>query len=401
MRAQKPLARAASPKTSQAETHDSAGQPQRLWIERVRATDFRNYETLALDLDERPVVLTGPNGAGKTNLLEALSLLAPGRGLGRAQFGEMTRRGARGGWAVSVKLHCASGLVEIGTGFNSADETSARSVRIDGNSIRGTSTLGQYVRTVWLTPAMDGLFTGAAGERRRFLDRLIQSLDPGYRTCVSRFERAMSQRNRLLENGETSAALYEGLETQMAETGVAMAAARLDTVARLGGGTDEERHGNAFPWAVLALEGVLEQRLQSEAAVDTEDAYREMLGRSRKRDRAAKRTLEGPHRCDLIVGHGPKSAPARSCSTGEQKALLIGLVLAHARLVKQQSNGFAPLILLDEIVAHLDADRRAGLFGELQRLEAQAWMTGTDRTHFESWGENAQLLNVDNGSVST
>ena len=209
----------------------------------------------------------------------------------------------------------------------------------------------------------------------------------------------MRQRNRLLDDGETSAALYEGLETQMAETGVAMAAARLDTVARLGGGMDTERQGNAFPWAVLALEGVLEQRLQSEAAVDTEDAYREMLGRSRELDRAAKRTLEGPHRSDLIVGHGPKSAPARECSTGEQKALLIGLVLAHARLVKQLSNGFAPLILLDEIVAHLDEERRAGLFDELRRLEAQAWMTGTDAAHFKSWGENAQMFTVENGCV--
>jgi DNA replication and repair protein RecF len=311
----------------------------------------------------------------------------------------MTRRDASGGWAVSVKLHSASGLVDIGTGFNADDETSARSVRIDGETMRGTSALGHYVCAVWLTPAMDGLFTGAAGERRRFLDRLIQSLDPGYRTCVSHFERAMRQRNRLLEDGETSSAQFEGLETQMAETGVAMAAARLDTVARLGGGTDTERKGSAFPWAVLALEGVLEQRLHNEAAVDTEDAYREMLGRTRERDRAARRTLDGPHRSDLIVGHGPKSAPARACSTGEQKALLIGLVLAHARLVKQQSNGVAPLILLDEIVAHLDEERRAGLFDELQRLEAQAWMTGTDANHFDSWGEKAQRFNVENGCV--
>ncbi|GBE42523.1 DNA replication and repair protein RecF [bacterium BMS3Bbin10] len=366
----------------------------------MRATDFRNYKSLVLDLDSRPVVLTGPNGAGKTNLLEAVSLLTPGRGLGRAQFGEMTRRSAGGGWAVNARLHCRSGEVNIGTGYADSDETTARSVRIDGENARGSGALGQYARTVWLTPSMDGLFSGPAGERRRFLDRLIQSLDPGYRSCVSRFERAMRQRNRLLEDGETSAVLFEGLETQMAETGVAMAAARLEAVAGLGGGADAEGPGNAFPWAVLALEGVLEQRLQREAAVDAEDAYREMLRRSRIRDRAAKRTLEGPHRSDLIVGHGPKSAPARECSTGEQKALLIGLVLAHSRLVKRQSNGFAPLILLDEIVAHLDEERRAGLFGELKRLEAQAWMTGTDAIHFESWGENAQSFNVDDGSVS-
>ncbi len=365
----------------------------------MRATDFRNYETLNLDLDARPVVLTGANGAGKTNLLEAVSLLTPGRGLGRAQFGEMILRGAEGGWAVHARFHCASGEVEIGTGFTNSDETSSRSVRIDGETARGTNTLGDYVRAVWLTPSMDGLFSGPAGERRRFLDKLIQSLDPGYRACVSRFERAMRQRNRLLEDGETSSTQFDGLETQMAETGVAIAAARLETVARLGGGIENTRDATAFPWAVMALEGVLEQRLQSEAAVDTEDAYREMLGRSRVRDRAAKRTLDGPHRSDLVVGHGPKSAPARSCSTGEQKALLIGLVLAHSRLVKQQSDGYAPLILLDEIVAHLDEERRAGLFCELQRLEAQAWMTGTDASHFELWGEKAQAYSVENGCV--
>ena len=365
----------------------------------MRANDFRNYVSLSLELDTRPVVLTGPNGAGKTNLLEAVSLLTPGRGLGRAQFGDMTRRSADGGWAVNARLHSASGEVNIGTGYTNADETSSRSVRIDGENARGSGALGQYVRAVWLTPSMDGLFTGPAGERRRFLDRLIQSLDSGYRSCVSRFERAMRQRNRLLEDGEMSSVLFEGLETQMAETGVAMAAARLEAVAGLGGGGDAEKQAGTFPWAVLALEGVLEQRLLNEAALDTEDAYREMLGRSRERDRAARRTLEGPHRTDLVVGHGPKSAPARSCSTGEQKALLIGLVLAHSRLVKQQSNGFAPLILLDEIVAHLDEERRVGLFGELQRLEAQAWMTGTDHIHFESWGDNAQAFTVENGCV--
>lgn len=312
----------------------------------------------------------------------------------------MIRRGADGGWSVHARLHCAGGEVGVGTGFTNSDETSARSVRIDGESARTTNALGEHVRAVWLTPSMDGLFTGPAGGRRRFLDKLIQSLDPGYRSCVSRFERAMRQRNRLLEEGATSSALFEGLEIQMAETGVAMAAARLDTVARLGGDAPGTRGTTAFPWAVMALEGVLEQRLQNEAAVDAEDAYREMLGRSRARDRAAKRTLEGPHRSDLIVGHGPKSAPARGCSTGEQKALLIGLVLAHARLVKQQGDGFAPLILLDEIVAHLDEQRRAGLFAELQRLEAQAWMTGTEPGHFESWGDKAQAFSVENGCVS-
>lgn len=374
-----------------------------LWLEHLRLSDFRNYETLNLELDARPVVLTGANGAGKTNLLEAVSLLTPGRGLGRAQFGDMVRHGATNGWAVNASLHCATGEVNIGTGFATSHETPARSVRIDGVTRRGAGALGEYVRAVWLTPAMDGLFTGPAGDRRRFLDRLIASLDPGYRSLISRFERAMRQRNRLLENGEMPHAQLEGLETQMAESGVAIAAARLDAVARLGQiarHTEEVETSSVFPWASLALEGFLEERLQRQAAIDAEDAYRAALAHGRERDRAARRTLEGPHRSDFLVGHGPKSAPARSCSTGEQKALLIGLVLAQARLVKQHSDGAAPLILLDEIAAHLDAEHRAGLFAEIIALKAQAWMSGTDAGQFAPLGSEAQLLSVENGCVT-
>ncbi|MDA7948048.1 MAG: DNA replication/repair protein RecF [Hyphomicrobiaceae bacterium] len=373
----------------------------RLWIARLRATDFRNYEALSVELDDRSVVLTGPNGAGKTNLLEAVSLLAPGRGLGRAQFADMIRHGAAG-WALNAILHSAHGEVEIGTGYRSDDQTSARAVRINGETARSAGALGDYTRTIWLTPAMDGLFTGAAGERRRFLDRLIQSLDPGYRSNLSRFERAMRQRNRLLEDGEASSSRYEGFETQLAEAGTAIAATRLDTVTRLARLCDTPAKGgdaSPFPWAELVLEGVLEGRLLNEAAVDVEDFYLETLARCREQDRAARRTLEGPHRSDLIVGHGPKGAPARRCSTGEQKALLIGLVLAHAELVKQQSDGYAPLILLDEIVAHLDEARREGLFHEIERLGAQAWMTGTDAAHFAPMGAHAQHFRIENGGV--
>ncbi len=386
--------------TAQVESAISAA-PRRLWIARLRTTDFRNYEALSIDLDHRPVVLAGPNGAGKTNLLEAVSLLAPGRGLGRAQFTEMIRHGASG-WAVNAKLHCTHGEVDIGTGYRGDADTTARTVRINGETARSAGVLGDYTRTIWLTPAMDGLFTGSAGERRRFLDRLIQTLDPGYRSNLSRFERVMRQRNRLLEDGEVSSARYEGFETQLAEAGTAIAAARLDTVTRLARLCDASGKESTmpFPWAELALEGLLEARLLSDAAVDVEDFYLEALARGRERDRAARRTLEGPHRSDLVVGHGPKAVPARGCSTGEQKALLIGLVLAHAELVKQQSDGYAPLILLDEIVAHLDEVRREGLFHEIDRLEAQAWMTGTDAAHFAPMGARAQHFRVENGGVS-
>jgi DNA replication and repair protein RecF len=379
--------------------------PACLWIERLRLTNFRNYASLSLETGAGPVVLTGPNGAGKTNLLEAVSLLAPGRGLRRTPFNEICRSNADpdAGWAIAARLNGLEGPIDVGTGFAPEAGTSGRTVRIDGVTKRSSGILGDHVRVVWLIPAMDGLFTGAAIERRRFLDRLIQTLDPEYRASLSRFERAMRQRNRLLDEHVQDPSQFEGLEIQMAEAGVAIAASRREAVARLVTeieASSGEDNVSAFPWSTLTLEGSLEERLQHEAALDAEDAYRALLERNRERDRAARRTLDGPHRSDLIVGHGPNAMPARNCSTGEQKALLIGLVLAHSRLVQQASGGKAPLILLDEIVAHLDDERRRALFAEIVRLSAQAWMTGTDRELFAALDGEGQFLNVENGGVS-
>ncbi|MGE0613957.1 MAG: DNA replication/repair protein RecF [Hyphomicrobiales bacterium] len=349
-----------------------------MWAGRLRLTDFRNYASLALDLDPRPMVLTGSNGAGKTNLMEALSLLAPGQGLRRVPYAELVRNGAPGGWAVAARLETPSGPHDIGTGFDPASGAATRSVRIDGHSTR-PGALAEYTRMLWLTPANDGLFTGPAGDRRRFLDRLVQSLDGAHANSLSRYERAMRQRNRALEEDRLDAGLLEAFELEMAEAGVAVAAARLHTVERLKRLVEARAsQASAFPWATLMLEGELETRLSREAAVDVEDVFLGDLARGRERDRAAGRALSGPHRSDLVVGHGPKSQPARSCSTGEQKALLTGLVLAQAALVADSFGGTAPVLLLDEIAAHLDAARREALFREISALSSQTWMTGTD-----------------------
>jgi DNA replication and repair protein RecF len=376
----------------------------RVWVERLRLSNFRNYAELALEVGPGPVVLTGPNGAGKTNLLEAVSLLSAGQGLRRAPYAELARLG-NPEWAVAGTLRTPLGIVKVGTGFDAreAGGRSGRTVRIDGEGRSGSGALSGEIDVLWLIPAMDGLFTGSAGERRRFLDRLIPSFDPGYRTGLGQFERAMQHRNRLLGEGVREEARFAGLERIMAETGVAIAAARAAAVADLAATIAARRDAapaSPFPWASLAIAGTLEADLAHLPAVDVEDAYAATLRAARERDRAAGRTLDGPHRSDLIVGHGPKSMPAGVCSTGEQKALLIGLVLAHADHIRRHRDGRAPILLLDEIAAHLDPPRRAALFEEIVALGGQTWMTGTDPEGFSALAGRAQFHRVEEGGVA-
>jgi DNA replication and repair protein RecF len=370
-----------------------------MWIERLALTHFRNHRSVTIALDARPVVLVGPNGAGKTNILEAVSLLAPGQGLRRAPYVELAQAGGDGSWAVAARLHTDLGPVEIGTGMptGAASDRTARVVRIDGEDRSGSGALGEHVVMVWLTPAMDGLFTGPGSERRRFLDRLILSFDPSYRARTGHFERAMRQRNRLLEDGVYEEARFEGLERVMAEAGVAIAAARAEAIARLKTTIEARRTrtpNSPFPWADLTLQGTLENDLAHHAAVEVEDGYATALRAGRERDRAAGRALVGPHRSDLIVAHGPKSMAAHLSSTGEQKALLVGIVLAHAELVGQHQGAVAPILLLDEIAAHLDDRRRAALYEEIIRLGSQAWMTGTDQSAFAAIANDAQFVSI-------
>jgi len=377
---------------------------RRLWLGRLALTDFRNYAQTTVPLGPASVVLCGANGAGKTNILEAVSMLAPGRGLRGAAYGDLARLKGAGGWSVAARLNLDGDEIAIGTGqmpTESGGAPSGRVVRIDGATTQGSGALGDYVQVLWLTPSMDGLFTGPASERRRFLDRMVASFDDAHRTRLNHFERAMRQRNRLFETGERSDRYFAAIESQMAETATEIAAGRVEIVDRLAGSIAASRRPDSpFPWADLALEGWLEATVREKAAVDVEDTYAARLAEGRDRDRAAGRTLEGPHRADLLVRHGPKDMPGHLCSTGEQKALLIGLILAHAKALKAGRDGIAPLLLLDEIAAHLDEARRIALFAEIERLSAQAWMTGTDEQVFAPLWNAAQFLTVANGSLA-
>jgi len=372
--------------------------PGKVTIQSIALTTFRNYAAASLAFDGRHVVLTGDNGSGKTNLLEALSFLSPGRGLRRAVYADAAKQGMDRGFSIFTRLDGMDGEVEIGTGI-SANEVGARKVRINGTEVKSSDELLDHLRVLWLTPAMDGLFTGPASDRRRFLDRLVLSLDPAHGRRAADFEKAMKMRNKLLEERRHDGTWLSGIEQQMAGLGVAMAMARsemLGLLARLGG------HGGtvgAFPVAGLALTGFLDDA-EGSAAIDLEDRYRAMLEDARYRDQAAGRTLDGPHRTDLIVMHAAKNMDAARCSTGEQKALLTGLILAHARLTANLT-GFAPILLLDEIAAHFDQARREALFDLIDDLGGQAFMTGTDNHLFDALGARAQYYTVSHGDVAT
>ncbi|MGH6763276.1 MAG: DNA replication/repair protein RecF [Phyllobacterium sp.] len=374
--------------------------PDRVSISRLQLLHFRNYAELSLRLSPAHVVLTGENGSGKTNLLEAVSLLSPGRGLRRAVYSEITRKGASDGFALHATLESLGGSVEVGTGLagNAPGET-ARRVRINGAPASSADDLLEYSRVLWLVPAMDGLFTGSTGDRRRFLDRMVLAIDPAHGRRVADYEKAMRSRNRLLSEERNDARWLDAIETQMAGLGTAIAAARSELMRLITAMMERLPDDSPFPKADCRLEGPLEERVATDAAVDVEEAFRRRLRDGRMRDRTAGRTLDGPHRTDLIVHHRPKEMPAALCSTGEQKALLIGLILAHGRLTGELS-GLAPILLLDEIAAHLDEGRRAALFRIIDDLGGQAFMTGTDRSLFSSLDDRAQFFNVSGGTLS-
>ncbi|WP_421725531.1 DNA replication/repair protein RecF [Bauldia sp.] len=368
----------------------------------LKLTDFRNYPSLGLMLDRRSVVLAGPNGAGKTNLLEAVSLLSPGRGIRGARLEDMARHGGTGTWAVAVDLDNRDGSVALGTGViagHSGPETRRR-VHVNHVAVGSSSALLDHLRVVWLTPAMDGLFTGSPGDRRRFLDRAVLAIDTGHGTRSNAFERAMRGRNRLLGEPSPDQSWLDAIEAEMAELGVAIAAARREWAGLTESSLDLTGDTpSPFPTAVVTLNGTLESALESEPASTVEEDYRRQLREERRRDAAAGRTLAGPHRSDLLVRHGRKDMAAALCSTGEQKALLVGLVLAQARLVTRLT-GQTPLVLLDEIAAHLDEARRATLFNLLVGLGCQAFITGTDASVFAPLGEQAQHFAARDATVT-
>ena len=379
-------------------------------MRRLTLSDFRCYRHQRIETDRRPVVLTGPNGAGKTNVLEALSFLVPGRGLRQARLGDVARSVPEDGgdgnrpWAVAATVVTPKGAVDIGTGRDAPTEQAGRErrvVRIDGRPARGQAALAEVLNAIWLTPRMDRLFGDAPSARRRFIDRLVFGFDPAHAGRVGAFENAQRQRARLLRRERAEGAADPGwlaaLEDTMAAQGVAVAAARRDMAVRL----NEVgcRPPGPFPGVAVEMSGPLEDWLGQGPALAAEDRMRDGLAAARRHDAESGGSAVGPHKSDVHVRHLDKGLAAERCSTGEQKALLIALVLADARL-QARDRASLPLLLLDEVAAHLDDRHRHALFEEIEDLGAQAWLTGTDAGVFAPLGAAAQFFRVEDARVT-
>lgn len=358
-----------------------------LALTRLTLSHFRSHKRTVIECDQRPLAIFGPNGAGKTNLIEAVSLLSPGRGLRRASAQDMTRRPEALGWKVTGVLQSLHQWHEIETW---SENGTARQVKIDGKPAPQTA-LGRIARILWLIPAMDRLWIEGAEGRRRFLDRITLSFFPDHADVSLAYEKAMRQRNQLLKDMVRDPHWYTALEKQMADAGAAIHANRVTALARIAQAHAQTE--TAFPVADLEL-----QQTEGEMP-DTAGDLLDALSESRFRDLAAGRALVGPHRTDLYGVYAAKGVPARECSTGEQKALLISLILANARALTIDF-GAPPLLLLDEVAAHLDAVRRAALYKEITALGAQAWMTGTGPDLFQELGSAAQFVEIDETGVA-
>lgn len=369
------------------------------YVSRLMLKNFRNYESLSLDFGFSPIVITGKNGSGKTNILEAVSFLSPGRGLRSIKLEEADRILSLNEslpWTIAANVNCNQREYAVGTGRDASRSNSKRAVKIDGENAKGQSSLAEIFSVMWLTPQMDGLFLSSSSDRRKFLDRLVYNFDPEHSSRVYSYEYSMRERAKLLQNnGDINWILV--LESKMAERAVAIAAARLDAVEIIQKAINiAPTH---FPKADIAVEGMVEKSLQQDSALLAEESLCRKLFDSRAQDQSSGRTNVGAHKSDFVVVHRDKQMAARACSTGEQKSLLLSIIMAEARAKSMWKNS-VPVLLLDEVVAHLDGVRREALFAEFLEMGTQVWMTGTDVSLFEGISAKSQLLNVDDGRVS-
>ena len=374
-----------------------------LAVRRLALTNFRCYDSLVINPNKRLIVLTGENGAGKTNLLEALSLLSPGRGLRQAQLSEMANESTickyesprnMPYWAVGAEFYTQNGDLSVGVGWRKS-KTDSRTIRVNGTTISSQAILAQYITMVWLTPAMDRLFVESPTGRRQFLDRLVFAFDPGHASRLQAYDRTRKQRAHLLRDGYNNPSWLDALEQSIAAQAVAIAAARVDLIEQLN--ISIQNQGGTFPQSKVSVKGLIEDWIKKLPALEVEEKYAILLMQSRANDRETG-SCEGVHRSDLLAQLCENGPLAEKASTGEQKAILISLILAHSRLLSSR-NGQIPVLLLDEITAHLDSSRRDALFETLTEIGAQTWLTGTDAGNFSAIKQCAEFYSISNGSI--
>jgi DNA replication and repair protein RecF len=383
--------------TTNLATIKASNKAKAFYISKLSLDNFRNYSSLSLTLDPQPIILTGHNGSGKTNILEAISFLSPGRGLRKIKLQEADciRHGSTHHWSISAMVNQGYEEIRIGTGRDGASDSNKRIVKIDGEILKSQAELANMFSVMWLTPQMDGIFIGSSSDRRKFLDRLVYNFDPEHASRIYSYEYTMRERAKLLQkNGDAS---WVGiLENKLAERAISIAAARIDTIETIQSVIMQSN--TAFPKAIINVAGAVEELLSDNSALHAEEIVRKQLFDSRAYDYATGRTKVGTHRSDFVVTHMDKNMPAASCSTGEQKALLLSIILAEARAKAAWKNS-VPVLLLDEVIAHLDEKRRTSLFNELVEMKTQVWLTGTDSSLFGDLIGKAQFLSVENGAI--
>lgn len=376
--------------------------PNYVNISKLNLTDFRNHSFTSIITDKKFIALVGKNGSGKTNIIEAISMFASGKGLRSAQLLEQSNVNGNGGWSVFMEVKSSKGITKLGTGIGSSQifDGKARQCRIDGKFLKSPRQFTECIGIIWLTPQMDGLFIGQRTERRKFFDKLVHLIEPGHEENIKTYERLIMQRNKVLIDADNKRSWLDNLEKQISKLSVNIIISRDIAINQLNKIMDAEVKNNLFPSAKIIMREELGNINKQSSMIEIEAELQQLFYQSRVRDRESNRTSVGPHRTDFTLYYNKNNMYAENCSTGEQKNLLVSLILAEARVYQEINNGVSPVLLLDEITAHMDNDRVSNLFEQIGEIGSQTWLTGTSENLFEYIWDKTEIFNINKGKLS-
>ena len=376
--------------------------PNYVNISKLSLTDFRNHRFTSIITDKKFIALVGKNGSGKTNIIEAISMFASGKGLRSAQLSEQSNVNGNGGWSIFMEVKSSTGITKLGTGIGSSHiiDGKARQCRIDGKFVKSPRQFSACIGIIWLTPQMDGLFIGQRTERRKFFDKLVHLIEPGHEENIKSYERLIMQRNKVLMDVDNKTSWLDNLEKQISKLSVNIIISRDIAINQLNKIMDAEVKNNLFPSAKIIMREELGNINKRSSMIEIEAELQELFYQSRVRDRESNRTSVGPHRTDFTLYYNKNNMYAENCSTGEQKNLLVSLILAEARVYQEINNGVSPVLLLDEITAHMDNDRVSNLFEQIGEIGSQTWLTGTSENLFDYIWDKTDIFNINKGKLS-